>query len=432
LIASILGSRDAENRATIPKTNLRRSTMNRAFAILIFAFAFAIVGCKSTTTTATDDAPTDTLPVTDVEDTAIPAMELTPAMEIDAPEVSVAAEVPIVEDLDVPSAEVMTVTDPDVEAVIPDVSSEIANAATLFVGELTASRSGPMGLSNPPLYNVTLTLDVTESFRGDFAADESATISYQVRQQNPPVFTAGESYIVTGHYDPRVERFIGESATLATEEALSSARLAGTLPVGWSASEGKLIAPWSAELPWPGRTNAARMLVDSVTGRRALLVPEGISLTTAKVPPAEEIKWTNPDGDGLYTVTVTNTTDAAIRIPALLSDGDGNILWANSLIVLSKDTSETYAHPAPGATLMEAEPQATTLQPGESVSGVVNTLLLPGIKWPRGGYRVEFTFCLGQLASMQSFYYKSSHHDPIREGAINDPAPDTDTPTTTE
>jgi len=48
---------------------------------------------------------------------------------------------------------------------------------------------------------------------------------------------------------------------------------------------------------------------------------------------------------------------------------------------------------------------------------VVNALALKGPEWPRGGYRIEFQFCLGEQSSTQSFYYMSRHHDKLRDQA---------------
>jgi hypothetical protein len=55
-----------------------------------------------------------------------------------------------------------------------------------------------------------------------------------------------------------------------------------------------------------------------------------------------------------------------------------------------------------------------TLKAGQSISTVVNALALEGPTWPKGGYRIEFQFCLGERSSKQSFYYMSRHHDAIR------------------
>ena len=46
--------------------------------------------------------------------------------------------------------------------------------------------------------------------------------------------------------------------------------------------------------------------------------------------------------------------------------------------------------------------------------------MLDGPEWPRGGYRIEFTFCLGEKANTQSFYYLSKHHDAVRDRAAKE------------
>jgi hypothetical protein len=134
-----------------------------------------------------------------------------------------------------------------------------------------------------------------------------------------------------------------------------------------------------------------------------------VTLAVEHVPPVKEIQWTNPDGDGQYKVTVTNSSDQPIRIPALLTDGQ-RILWDESLVIICQGK----AYPAPGAKGVTSPVQSAELAAGQSVSTVVNALRLDGPEWPRGGYRIEFQFCLGELSQTKSFYYMSRHHDPIR------------------
>ena len=129
-------------------------------------------------------------------------------------------------------------------------------------------------------------------------------------------------------------------------------------------------------------------------------------------PAAQKIKWTNPDGDGLYKITVTNTSKELRDVPALLTDGE-KVLWNESLVIVCQGK----ARPAPLCRPLKARPKPTILEPGRSVSGVVNAFLLKDIRWPRGGYRISFRFCLGELSSTQSFYYLSRHHDKVRKAA---------------
>jgi hypothetical protein len=145
------------------------------------------------------------------------------------------------------------------------------------------------------------------------------------------------------------------------------------------------------------------------TGRPAFLAGKGIKLEVKPVPPAKSIQWTNPDGDGEYTVAVTNTTDKAVDVPALLSDESG-IRWDQSLLIGCQGKFQ----PALPAVPLKAAPKATRLEAGKSVSTTVSAFRLQGVEWPRGGYRIEFTFCLGERAASHSFYYMSKHHDAIR------------------
>ena len=97
-------------------------------------------------------------------------------------------------------------------------------------------------------------------------------------------------------------------------------------------------------------------------------------------------------------------------VPALLSDESG-VRWNESLVIVCQGK----ARPTPLAAPLKAAPKATRLEAGKGVSTVANALRLKDVEWPRGGYRIEFTFCLGELASTQSFYYLSKHHDVIRD-----------------
>ena len=128
-----------------------------------------------------------------------------------------------------------------------------------------------------------------------------------------------------------------------------------------------------------------------------------------KVPPKKQLKYGNPDGDGEFTLTVKNATKETVKVPGLLTDGK-NILWDECLIIICN--GKTYTHPDAKGVSGAVKP--VTLKPGQSVSGRVHTFKLDGPKWPRGGYRLSFTFCLGEQSVSKSFYYLSRHHDPIR------------------
>ncbi|MHC4985149.1 MAG: hypothetical protein ACYTFO_03240, partial [Planctomycetota bacterium] len=219
---------------------------------------------------------------------------------------------------------------------LPEVGPEfyrMQHAELLFLATLTRAQAGPVAMSEPPIYTFHLTLTVSECLRGDLPEDEAVTVSYQVRQADPPQFAFGEAFVVAAYRDLRIERMNTNWAAPATEALLIQARLAGTLPLGWTIANGKLLSPWASmgEDAWPGLGGGK--LICAETGRPPLLAGEGVRLTAEPVPPAEEIRWTNPDGDGEYTITVTNTTDQALEVPALLTVG-GEIAWNESLIVI--------------------------------------------------------------------------------------------------
>ena len=106
---------------------------------------------------------------------------------------------------------------------------------------------------------------------------------------------------------------------------------------------------------------------------------------------------------------MSNPTDQPLTVDALRREGK-RVLWKESLVILCQG----QAYLAPGSVGLLRPTQPVVLKPGETISTVINALELQGPNWPRGGYRIEFQFCLGQRSSKQSFYYMARHHDVIR------------------
>src|SRR5262249_17121295 len=102
-------------------------------------------------------------------------------------------------------------------------------------------------------------------------------------------------------------------------------------------------------------------------------------------------------------------------VPALLTDGK-IIFWKESLLVMSI-TDGSGPHLFPGAGKARAG-QLVALKPGESVATTIDVLPLPGVSWPRGGWRMYFSFCLGEKSAISFFYYHTDHHDPLRKLAL--------------
>ena len=287
-------------------------------------------------------------------------------------------------------------------------------AQLVFTADLKQAQAGPVAMSYPPIYNHKLILSVKEVLRGELEAGQEITAHHSARQLKRPTFPVGELCIVAAKKSRG--SLLVQLIRKAEADVLKTARQATSLPLGWSIKDGKLRSPWAklGDKAWPKDAAPAKgQAVCSVTGRPALLAGKSVKLKVEQVPPPKRIKWTNPDGDGEYRIAVSNPTDKPLSVPALLSDGT-KILWNESLVVICQGK----ARPAPTAKGLSAEPKATVLKSGQEVSTTVNALLLKNVSWPRGGYRIEFQFCLGELSSTQSFYYMSRHHDKIRAAAV--------------
>jgi len=285
-----------------------------------------------------------------------------------------------------------------------------ANAECVFTGRLKSVSAGPVGRSSPPVYTHRLTFTLDKVLRGRVDGSD-IVCSHSARQVRRPKFPEGKVCVVAAAASRGSMRALRVEEQ--TEGNLAAATMACSLPLGWAFQNGKLVSPWAAlpGKPWNAEGKGLDALAwCSRTHRPALLAGKGVTLTAEPVPPAKAIKWTNPDGDGEYEITVANPTDKPVVVPALLSQG-GRVLWQESLVILCQ--SKAYA--CPGAKGVSGKVSPTTLKPGQSIATVVNALRLEGPKWPRGGYRIEFQFCLGQKSRTKSFYYMSRHHDRIRK-----------------
>lgn len=284
-----------------------------------------------------------------------------------------------------------------------------SRAENLVVVDLTAVAAGPTGLSFPPLHNSRLSMTVRESIRGTLKPGATVLGLHTVRQQERPEFPQGKRCLASltaarGGY--RVE-----AIEEASDAAIKQARLVAELPLGWRVEGKTFVSPWAAlgKQAWPATLKSSETMRCGRTGRPALLVGAGLTLTVEPVPPAKAIQFQNPDGDGEYRLTLKNTSADKRTVPALLRDGE-RVLWEECAVVLCQNK----VYPLPGAKGVPEAARAVVLGPGEGVSTVVQALRLQGPEWPRGGYRIEFTFALGEKGVTQSFYYFSRHHDAIR------------------
>jgi RNA polymerase sigma factor (sigma-70 family) len=291
----------------------------------------------------------------------------------------------------------------------PESLARWGQAEIVFTAHLSRAAGGPVGLSEPPLYSTTLQLKVIKVLRGSLKPGEVVTAVHSVRQKDRPVFPEGRDVVVAMNTS-RGQKTAQAVVELTADEK-EQAELACSVPPGWTIQQGRLLSPWAklGAKAWPAEAKGKGPLVCAETGRPCLLVGDGVELTAEPLPPTVKLQFGNPDGDGEYRITLKNTTDKPVTIPALLSDGT-NILWDESMVILCQNKVYTV----PGAKGVAKPVQPTVLKPGESISGVVNALKLQGPEWPRGGYRIDFQFCLGEKSVTKSFYYTSKHHDPLR------------------
>ncbi len=295
-----------------------------------------------------------------------------------------------------------------------DLVRDWAGASILFTGKLDSAQAGPVARSMPPIYSHTLVFTVKDVLRGNLKAGEKVSGSHSARQKKPPKFPVGELCLVSAEHTRG--RLVIKKVAKADSADLQAVRQSASIPLGWTARDGKLVSPWGGikGAGWKGEALAG-VPACAVTGRPAFLCGDGVAFSTEPVPPEKAIKWTNPDGDGLYKITVKNDSAETREVAALLQK-DGEVLWKESLVILC----QKMTHPVPGATGSLEGAAPVKLDPGKSVEGVVNVFQLKGIEWPRGGYRIAFQICLGEKSETESFYYMSRHHDAIRERSVKE------------
>lgn len=285
----------------------------------------------------------------------------------------------------------------------------ITSAESVFVAKLTAATAGPVGLSDPPLRTYTLDVQVGEVLRGKAP---TGSLAYSIRQAAAPMFPLNENWLIAA-------RRVGKQWTVsyievANDALVKQAKELAALPAGWTLVEGKPMSPWAAlkDRAWPKDAAKPAGVACSKSGRPALLAGTDIDFTVEQVPAAKPQKFKNDYGDGQFKLTVTNTGANPVEIPALLTDGT-TIFWADSVVVMVQNQPKLL-----GGAGRATAAKPVTLKPGESVSGMIDTLTLPGVAWPRGGSRVYFDFALGEKTATGFFYYFSSLHDKLRDAAV--------------
>jgi len=285
----------------------------------------------------------------------------------------------------------------------------LTSAETVFVGKIAKVTKGPVGLSNPPVHSYRFEFEPGEMLRG--TKPEKGVYQYSIRTANPPAFDTEPTYVVGVNKDAVVALIVAGKADIERAKKLMA------LPAGWTISGDKPVSPWTVagDTAWPkvGPKTSDALCVK--TGRPALLCGNGIDWKVEQVPAKNPMRFKNDlFGDGTFKVTVTNTTKGVATVAAVLTDGKGGILWADSVLLMVKGT----AHPFPGGGKVTADSKPLILKAGESVSAELDVLLVAGVEWPRGGSRMYFDFVVGEKSANNFFYYFSAVHDPMRDAAV--------------
>ena len=272
----------------------------------------------------------------------------------------------------------------------------LENAEGLYLVELIKDHPplgwGAAGTTRP------VELRVAHVFRGEMQAGLRTKIPRPNPNNLNPQAKPNDDH-KPGHYlvttvvtrgRPMIDKLVP-----ATAASVTAAAFASRLPVGWRVEKGKLANPWGE------------------AGRAPALLGPDIDLVVEKVPPPKDIKWRNPDGDGLFEVKLVNKSGAEVVLP--LECADHRIRWDAWVLAGARGAGFQSAAITRGDRSQQAD--KVTLRPGGSVSCVVNGLLLKGVDWPRGGYRIDLNFAVAEKMKTYSFYYYSDHHDPIRAAA---------------
>lgn len=265
-----------------------------------------------------------------------------------------------------------------------------ALADPVFVGEIVSVTEGPTGMSEPPLRSWHMQVRVQTLLHGRLPDGEGEVLRlhYSYRGHDAPEISPGQVRVFEVHQLQSLRAVL----SLPLAETVDVAGLRERWFPGWSRdAEGNWRSPWG-------------------DNRTPQPLPPGITLSVTPVPPAQEIQFTNPDGDGKFTLTLTNTTDAPVELAAVPVRGE-EILWQEA-ILLHID-GQSYPLPGAGQSLVDTAP--LILAPGQSVQTTLNALI-EGPAWPRGGSRIALGFLVGDQARTLLFYYMSRHHDALRPG----------------
>jgi len=283
--------------------------------------------------------------------------------------------------------------------------NKLTSQPLIFTATTTNIRQGPTARSFPPIYNFTITVKNINMIRGNKVG--KLIFHYQARQHKKPNIPNNTELIFAGHSDKNGGIIISIIAE-KNKKNLEIAKTASILPIGWQKTEKNIIlSPWSKKQKsyWPKNCKLTSKIKCAKSGRPALMTGNNIIIEVDQIIPEKIVKYTNEYGDGKFTIKVTNISDKPVTIPALLKSKN-KILWKQSLVFIVHDKSYIMDD----MKQLPSDIEAVTLKANQTISTEINTLELQNMRWPQGGRRIYYKFCLGEQSADNFFYYLTRWH----------------------
>ncbi|MGE3809076.1 MAG: RNA polymerase sigma factor, partial [Gemmataceae bacterium] len=180
----------------------------------------------------------------------------------------------------------------DLTKIDPAVFQAFNQAEAAFTAKIEDVQSGPVGLSDPPLYNWNIRFQDLKMLRGTKPVDPVFRYSYRGREV--PKLTPGDRMLVAANVSGQDLRIT--AMVPAGEAEIAAARVAVTYPIGWTLEAGKVVSPWAslgekAKLPGLEGNRAC-----AKTGRPALLAGPDVEMVVERIMPKQVQEFKNPYG----------------------------------------------------------------------------------------------------------------------------------------
>ncbi|MGC4119146.1 MAG: hypothetical protein QM765_32180 [Myxococcales bacterium] len=264
--------------------------------------------------------------------------------------------------------------------IVPEKRAAFLVADNVVVGVLTASKITGVAEVVPPVYGHHATLAVERILVGQQGVPGSLEIGFESREHKTPLPTNQKMLFALRRLQEDLDHGGLRFAVLG-------------------------MAPWSEENE------------KAVAGP---LAPEGLRFAVTPFPPVRD--WVSERFSGLVQLTLENVGAKAVAVPGLNSNGK-QVDWAQALQVRTLNTpyldqpllEKVLLAPKSDAVKGKVEP--LTLEPGASVSHVVDVFAL-GIVDLLGGGHYDYAFAIGGLRSTVHFYlYSSLEPQPTKAAA---------------